>query len=251
VARLIGITPTTNRPIIPQSKLKWLGSVGDWDYAEYDGTEYCVDRGVILDPGAFSMQQGEIFIGKKVVESIDGSRFEHNNHHRALPVSSGTYATLAARQAERAARLEVKPKPRPLDALATHPFLARRADAQLPIAEPPRNVVAVALSKAPSAIMLPGRSQKRGVQAILAVLQDRGITLHLSPAGTMYAIGVRITTPARSLIEDSRPLLTAHLQGQPLRCELKHSDKQAPEAASLLVGGAAVCEEHLDGEVAP
>jgi hypothetical protein len=106
------------------------------------------------------------------------------------------------------------------------------------------------LSKTQTAIRLPGREQRRGVQAILDVLQAKGVELRLTESGAMYAIRARITSDVRSLIEDARPLLLAHLRAQPLRCELRHQE-QAPEAVTLLVGGAAVCEVHLSGELEP
>jgi hypothetical protein len=263
------ITAETNRPVVPESKVRWLGNVAGFDYAEHAGHEYAVDPHATPDIGAYSKQPGEILIGKQVTEYIDGSRFEHNNHHRALPVGVGTYAALAAREAERKAKREAKPKPRPLDALGTHALLTRRADSIVPVADPsrtdrlldaalsyapdeaPADLFVSLRSKAPSAIHLPGRELRQGVAAILDVLQAKGVTLALTDAGTMFATGTRITNEVRSLIERASPLLHAYLRGQPLRCEMKHPDNQAPEAVSLLVGGAAACAQHLAGEIEP
>jgi hypothetical protein len=261
------ITAQTTRPVVAESKLKWLGTAAGFDFAEYDGREYCVDRGATLDIGMYSKQPGEILIGKQVTEVIGGNRFEHHNHHRATPAAAGTYAALAAKAADRKAKLERKPEPRLLDALGGHTLLARRADGILPIAERPSDLLDERLSKAPdeapagllvsvrskapAAIRLTGREPRRGVTAILEVLQSKGVTLALTDAGTMFALGPRLTGDVRSLIEQSAPLLHAHLQDQPLRCELEHPEKPAPEAVSLLVGGAAACEQHLAGEVEP
>jgi hypothetical protein len=265
---MIGTTATTNRPVVPEAKVKWLGSVGGMDYAEHAGHEYAVDPHATPDIGAYSKQPGELLIGKRVTELIDGSRFEHNNHHRALPVGSGTYAALVAKDAARMARREAKPEPHPLDALGTHALLTRRADSIVPVAdtsrtdrledaalsyapdEAPADLLVSLRSKAPSAIHLPGRERRQGVAAILDLLRAKGVSLALTDAGTMYALGTRLTSDVRSLIELAAPLLHAHLRGQPLTCELKHKE-QAPEAVSLLVGGAAACAQHLAGEIEP
>lgn len=239
-----GRDPNLVRATVPEGKLEWLGRGPDGnDYAIHNRREYLVEPGSSY-PEDYSRLEGEILVMRVAHEMIDGSRLEHHRTHRGIPVPAGTFAAMVARVADRKAKLEAKPKPRPLDGLADHPFLARRPDGILPIAEPPAGYFAALLSKTPTAIRLPGRERRQGVAAILAVLQERGITLHLSPAGTMYALGARITTPARSLIEQAAPLLHAHLRGQPLRCEFQHPE-QAPEAVTLLVGGAAVCDQHL------
>jgi hypothetical protein len=243
------VTTSSSPPIIPEAKIeKVLGVLGGHLYILHRGVEYAVDVAA-SEPGIFSYIEGEIRISRKRFAEDRGRRLEIGSvQHRGVPVLSGSYAGLAAKEAERKAKQERKVKPRPLDALAIHPLLARRADGILRIGTPPRNVVAAALSKAPTAILLPGREQRRGVQAILDVLQGKGVSLALTDAGTMYATGARVTTDVRSLIEDSRPLLVAHLRGEPMRCELRHPDER-PEAVTLLVGGAAACEQHLaEGE---
>jgi hypothetical protein len=269
------LTTSSSPPIVPEAKIeKVLGVIAERVYILHRGVEYAVDMSA-SEPGTFAYIEGEIRISRKRFADDNGRRLEIGSAmHRGVPVVSGSHAAQLAKQAEQTARREVKPKPRPLDALATHPFLARRADGILPIADAALvrsdNLLDAALARAPdkesaallsaqglahraaspTAIMLPGREPRQGVAAILDVLQERGITLHLSPAGTMYALGTRITTPARSLIEQAAPLLHAHLRGQPLRCEFGHPE-QAPEAVTLLVGGAAACEQHLSGEIEP
>jgi hypothetical protein len=239
------VTTSSSPPIIPEAKIeKVLGVLGGHLYILHRSVEYAVDVAA-SEPGLFSHIDGEIRISRKRFAEDNGRRLEIGSvQHRGVPVVSGSYAALAAKEAERKAKQERKVKPRPLDALAIHPLLARRADGILPIAEPPAGMLAAALSKRQTAIMLPGREQRRGVQAILDVLRAKGVDLRLTDAGTMYALGARVTTDVRSLIEQAAPLLLAHLRGHPMRCEFGHPE-QAPEAVSLLVGGAAACEQHL------
>lgn len=167
---------------------------------------------------------------------LDGRSYEHHAHHRALPAFAGTYAALAAKEAARQAKRKRKAAPRPVDALELHPLLARRAGGLLQVAEAASSPITMALSKGTRAIVMPPHEQKRGVAAIVGVLRAKGVELKLTESGTTYALGSRVTVDVHRLIEPASPLLHAHLQGSALRCELKRSEKQAPEAATLLVG---------------
>lgn len=248
------LNPVAIRPVIEERKVKWLGTVGDYDYGTHDGIEYVVDRQSTDDPGRYNRQPGEVMISKAVREMVGGSPFDHHELHRALPVEPGTFADLSAKEAARKASLAQKPKPRPLDALAVHPLLRRQAASLLRTAPVSDNFFIEALSERPSGVVLPAHEQVSGSEAIVAVLRDKGVELRLSAdksAIVPVADSGRQSDSVRGLIEQAAPLLVAYLRGQPLRCQLRHSEKQPPEAESLLVGGAAACSAHLAGELAP
>lgn len=231
---------------ILERKLQWLGRAAGAEYAEIDGREYLVDGQRIGDPASLVEQAGQLFVGfPEIATDDDGHSMTVGSYlRRALPVPPGTYARLAAKDEARKAK-RTRPA-RPLDALASHPLLARRPETFMRLAEGPTNLVAAALSTAPRAVVVPGSELKRGVAAILEAFRSRGVELALTPAGTMYASGSRLTVDVQRLIEQAGPLLHAHLQGVPLECDFAHHDGQAPEAVSLLVGGAACCAEHLE-----
>ena len=251
---------------VSENKVAWLGRVIGFDYGVHAGREYRVDVDP-SDPENFSRRPDELWVVRITHETIDGSALERHARHRGQVVPNGTYASLAAKEAEREAARTRQAPARLLDAVSTHPLMARRADGVLPIADArPADLLDAALwaapdeasadllvslrSKRPTAIPIPGREARRGVEDILAVLRSKGVELALTPTGTMYAKGERMLNSVRDLIERTAPLLHAHLLGQPMRCELAHKG-QAPEAVTLLVGGAAACEQHLTGELEP
>ena len=116
------LRPATRQDPIPESKLKTLGSDPRYDYAEYAGSEYAITRRPI-SPEEHPRRAGELFVTRKRVEMIDGSPWTETATHLALPVASGTWAKIEARQAQR------KPATQPArtwDALAE--FRPRRSD---------------------------------------------------------------------------------------------------------------------------
>lgn len=239
------------RPAIPEKEVKWLGRTGGFDYAEHRGIEYAVSIGPV-DPQVYSRQSGEAVVTKRRIELVDGSKAEHSDNHRALIVPSGTYAALAAKEAAVKAKAVRTTIPRPLDALAVHPLLQRRQAGMLRVRNETEFSIG-GLSEAPRGIMLAGQEQQRGPRAIVDVLRAKGVELRLtSDKGAIVPIaaGGRMSDSIRELIGQAALLLLAHLRGQPLRCQLRHSEKQPPEAESLLVGGAAACAAHLAGELA-
>lgn len=245
------LTPADVRPTIEEKQVRWLGRVAGFDYAEHKGVEYAVTINPV-DPRAYSRQPGEVTINKRVREVFEGTNLERNNSHRGTIVASGTYAALVAKQAAAKARADRKATPRLLDALAVHPLLRRQAAEYLRV-RPETEMSIAGIEGATRGIVIPAHEQKRGPEAILAVLRQKGTELRLSAdqSAIVPVAEMGQGDGVRELIERSTPLLLAHLRGQPLRCQLKHSEKQPPEAMSLLVGGAAACEQHLNGELAP
>ena len=49
--------------------------------------------------------------------------------------------------------------------------------------------------------------------------------------------------PTRNAVAAAAPLLLAYLAGDPLRCIVTAHDGQAPEAVTILLGGAPWCGE--------
>jgi hypothetical protein len=249
IARL---NPADVRPNIEEHKVRWLGRIGGFDYAEHHGIEYVVTINPV-DPRSYSRQPGEVVIVKRVRELFEGTAMEHDNQHRATIVPSGTYADLAAKAAAAKARAVRKAVPRPLDALAVHSLMRRSPATVLRLREETDLSIA-GIGGATRGIVIPEREQQRGPQAIIEVLRQKGVEVRLSAdksAIVPLTADGRTRDIVRELIEAAQPLLLAHLRGQPLRCQLRHSEKQPPEAESLLVGGAAACAAHLAGELAP
>lgn len=239
------------RPTIPEKEVHWLGRVGSHDYAEHRGIEYAVTIHPV-DPQAYAREPGEAMIVRHVRDLFDGSPVEHNEHYRATVAPSGTYAALVAQEAARKANAARKDIPRPLDALAAHPLMARRMPELLRIA-PEADPLFAELSERTRGVILPGQERRRGPAAIVEALRGKGVELRLTAdksAIIPIAPNGRALESVRELIEQAAPLITAYLRGEPLRCQLRHSEKQPPEAESLLVGGAAACGAHLAGELA-
>lgn len=241
------------RPTVDEKKIHWLGRAAGFDYAEYQGTEYAVTINSV-DPQAFAREPGELMVTKRVRELFDGTPTERDTYRRATIVPSGTYSALAAREAAARAYASRKAVPKPVDLLATHALLRRKQAEMLRIApESDAPELLGQFSERVRGIMLPARETVRGPAAILHLLAAKGVTVALSPdrQAIVPVAEKGLPDPVRSLIGEAAPLLLAHLRGQPLRCQLKHSEKQPPEAESLLVGGAAACAGHLAGELAP
>lgn len=84
----------------------------------------------------------------------------------------------------------------------------------------------------------------RGAQAIVDRLARKGVTLRLSIDRAHLiasAPGGRSIPATAQLIEATRPLLLAHLRGEPLRCVVTAHGKDVPEATTLTTGGAPWC----------
>jgi hypothetical protein len=89
----------------------------------------------------------------------------------------------------------------------------------------------------------------RGAKAILAYLEKKGASLVLAPdRASFYVTGPKGKLPplVRDVVNATAPLLLAHLRGEPLSCALPHTGP-APEAVTLLLGGAPACAACMDG----
>lgn len=250
---LARLSPREIRPTVDEKKLHWLGRAAGFDYAEYQGTEYAVTINAV-DPQAFAREPGEMVVTKRVRELFDGTPTERDTYRRATIVPSGTYAALAAREAAARAYASRKAVPKPVDLLASHALLRRKQAEMLRVApEADAPELFGQLSERVRGIMLPAREPVRGPGAILTLLAAKGVTVALSADGQAIVPSAAKGLPdtVRSLIGEAAPLLLAHLRGEPLRCQLRHSEKQPPEAETLAVGGAALCAEHAAGELAP
>lgn len=229
--------------MVNESKLVWLGRGTDFDYATYKGTEYAVDR-YPGNPEDYSRQRGELFVMRVRREVIDGSDFEHHQTHRAVPVPSGTYASLAAKA----------PKPAPekpmraWDALATLPIMQRREPLRLPTV-PVGNNVTVGLWKAQHGKQPPvpyievngNEPPERSPAGIIAHLERRGIALSLARGQLLARSRTPIRTDDKALIEQAEELIVGVLRGSPLLCSLC-----AAPAVSLAFPRAPMCAAHLE-----
>jgi len=247
---LARLTPRQVRPTVDEKKVHWLGRAGGFDYAEYHGTEYAVTLSSI-DPQAFAREPGELMVTKRVRELFDGTPTERDTYRRATIVPSGTYDALAAKEAAAKAIASRRAVPKPIALLASHALLRRKQAEMLRIApEPDAPELLGQFSERVRGIMLPAREPVRGPAAILDLLAAKGVTVSLSAdqQAIVPLAAKGLPDTVRSLIAEAAPLLVAHLRGEPLRCQLKHSEKQPPEAEDLLVGGAAACAAHLAGD---
>lgn len=82
---------------------------------------------------------------------------------------------------------------------------------------------------------------------VLARLEERGLTMHLTPNAdklVLTAKGGHAGAELLAVVRDFTPLLVAGLGGTPLGCDFDCSQP----AVTLLAGGAGACQKHLAGE---
>ena len=163
-------------------------------------------------------------------------------------VEPGSYQAAVERERAAAAERERRNKPvrRRADALGHLSLLARK--------QPNPGVLRSTGVLAPyTAIGSTDTTQQvQGAAAILAVLAGKGVTLQLDPGGHYLVPTSKrgaLSGEAREVLREAEPLLRAHLAGEPLRCALDHGRTAAPEAVTLLEGGAPCCAEHLGEEL--
>lgn len=89
--------PTALQHTVPESKVRWLGEpLGGSQYGRLGDKEYAVDTRA-AEIGSFVSQAGEILVGRRTRELVDGSPLESTRYHRGFPVKPGTYAELVAK----------------------------------------------------------------------------------------------------------------------------------------------------------
>ncbi len=149
-----------------------------------------------------------------------------------------------------------KPKPpaavRPIDIVGLTGLLDRRPEKILALdttSERAGFAAAALGAKAGTApIVKPPQPAARGPEQILGRLQQAGATVSLAADGEHLVVsaarGVVPKAGVVEVIDRYQRLLAGHLKGEPVMCEIR-SHKTPKPAVSIVLGGAAACEEHL------
>jgi hypothetical protein len=96
------------------------------------------------------------------------------------------------------------------------------------------------------ALAVPFLHGYRGPAAIIERLARRGVTLGLVGGHIVPVTARGPSSDLRDILETAAPLLAAYLAGTPLLCLGSHKGAP-PEAVTLAVGGAPLCEDHATG----
>jgi hypothetical protein len=226
---------------VPESKVHWLGRVGEYDYATYNGHEYAVEPFASI-PGDYTPGAGELIVMRVTHEVFDGTPIESHTTHRAFRVTAGTYR----RELEKAERRRGPPQAArlPVDALDGLSLLRPRADTVLPATT--TSIVQTVLPVIPvTGAYLPGRRKVRG-RAVLDHLERLGVTLGVYRGKLLVSSEKGRSAAVAEVVDRAGPLLLGWLTDQPLTCELDHAE-HPPEAWTVLAGGLAVCQPHAEG----
>jgi hypothetical protein len=204
--------------ILRARDVKLLGSVpGRGQFIEHRGTEYQLSA---HDANPAGMSRRATFVAtERFLSDESGGRVPSPSgaaYQLATPMPSGTYARLLAER----------------DAKALGALRFMRGDALTPVW---------------------GQIRARGVGPALAYLKARGVLIGIEgdrlEAYLQKGRGGHLYEAIRLLLTVGAPLVRGHLQGQPPACELQHGKDTVP-ALTVTLGGALVCEEHLDQDVA-
>lgn len=228
---------------VAYSKLKPLGRVRGTEFAEYGGREFMLDDSTSDDANAWAVGDDALVlvVPRVISDPVTGQEMTAGSSYRhALLVPNGTYAAAKAKADARRAPAAR----RPIDSLDVISLLASRP----PLILGGSRAGASPVSLRGSGGMDPGRSQVRG-RDIVTALQARGITLSAGDGRLLAsAPGGHADADIRALLDIGHRLLIGYLADRPLGCELRH-DGKPPEAWSVAVGGALMCEAHADGTV--
>jgi hypothetical protein len=238
--------PDTLKGIVKESDVHWLGEAGGGRYGRLGDREFAFTTTTMLDPGDWAQGTNGVVIRQRRTSVVDGTSVETSEYVRGSLVATGTYERLVADAAAKTRKRERARRPLPVDVLAGGPF-AGRADMILPTparasvllgAAVPVNVGGYAKGKRPA----------RGPAEMVKRLRQRGVELALLNGHLQVkAPGGRLSFEEREAIRAARGLLSAHLVGAPLRCELPH-DGEAPEAETILAIDIPACAAHAAGE---
>lgn len=196
--------------VVMPDALEPLGEVRGRRYFRHrDGWEALYRRGKLTDLDPLPAMVLVTLYGE------DGNR----TYDAYEPVPAGTYAS-AVEQAARPAK--------------ARPIRRRAFDALAELT--PRN----------SPMAMPGTpTPEPSPQAQLEELGRRGVSVELSGDREYLLMVADRAIPATAVL--GVPLWLAFMRGEPLGCAWPHTG-EAPQAATLAVGGAPICIEHLRGQ---
>lgn len=248
-----GTTTTADWPEperIDARRVKPLGTIGRRTFAQLpDGREVEL-RGIVA---AYELgnrpRRSELWIEtvQRVVDPVYGKQrglVEERTLTRAFPVDPGTFAALQAaeraKQDAKAQAAHAASTPHYIDAAELLPALARTPEQAVGIGvsdDPLRDV----LGKSSRMAVIGGRPQVRGIAAIRAWLEARGLELGVA-GGYLDVRAPKLDADTLAVLDVFRPLLAAELP-----CALKH---KTPELAYTLTAGGRmpICQRHLEGE---
>jgi len=245
---------------VPYDDVEILGTAGGRQYArDGKGRELWIRGTVQPWEVANPVKPGEVHIERREVVKDRSMAFPEARitRVRAQLVEPGTFVAAEAREDAKAEmrRRQENPPLRRVDLLALSPLLARQEPWILPATEAGDPLRPTLTGRTAPLIASDGRPAIRGPEAIIAMLERKGIRLQLSGPNSRLEVlsrKGRAVADVRSLVQLAEPLVRAHLLGQPLRCEAGHPPGEAPPAVTLVEPDAMpCCEQHLVEELEP
>lgn len=228
------------REIIADRDLTILGTVGRSTFATHGDRELRL-RGPVMSYELERAPADAVLVTKP---GRDSQARPRTDVYIGRVVERGTYARTAA-QATYARK--VRP-PSPVDRDAE----LRRSVPRTPITfgaddDSPSGIIKGTLSKQPGLLITDGRARFATIADEIAWLNSAGVALALSPDGAHLLVASQALTPERQTMLSVRAsLYRAYLAGEPIRCAWPH-EGEAPEAVTIAVGNAPVCDAHLQG----
>jgi hypothetical protein len=228
--------------LVPEKKLKPLGTAAGHRYVEHAGREYMVHRGETSgDLGR--PRPGEILVTSTEEINDNGYQTRRQVHHRAEPVPAGTYAALAARGAK------AKPREAPLrvwDAVAQLPAFQHRDPVRIPTRPPDGNPLLGQLrgmlgtGSTDVVEVLGNEPPARSAAGYVAHLRSRGVLLDVTKGRLVVKSRKPIGLEDRTLIALVEELLIGELSGKRALCAFD----DGLEATTVCYPRLPVCEQH-------